>query len=302
MEVIQKGIYTYSDGFEEINGTALPTELLLTDRISNEAVLIRLLCGTLKINYFISRNEMEMEIEQRKNYSIPGIEENYVFKNKIIKDFFQLEHFRQVEKTNINRYLNFNRRNYFVHEEVLSELTGALVWMESSPIEAFVHIYRTLEFMSYSFPLIYASKSMDYRGSYESLKKFMAGDSEGELKFFKTFIKELLKNNEILFDYTFEIYFLDGDEDLIEQELQRIIKTRYYIFDGNTLRIKFANIVDLIVTLRNRYFHMLLGKGPDNFYDIRYDKRKIFYAVNPVFVNWLTIIYREIVNYSIGIL
>lgn len=89
----------------------------------------------------------------------------------------------------------------------------------------------------------------------------MAGDSEGELKFFKTFIKELLKNNEILFDYTFEIYFLDGDEDLIEQELQRIIKTRYYIFDGNTLRIKFANIVDLIVTLRNRYFHMLLGKG-----------------------------------------
>ena len=111
-----------------------------------------------------------------------------------------------------------------------------------------------------------------------------------------------MKNNEILFDYTFEIYFLDGDEDLIEQEFQRIIKTRYYIFDGNTLRIKFANIVDLIVTLRNRYFHMLLGKGPDNFYDIRYDKRKIFYAVNPVFVNWLTIIYREIVNYSIGIL
>ena len=81
---------------------------------------------------------------------------------------------------------------------MLSELTSAIVWLNSSPIESFVHIYRTLEFMSYSFPMIYASKSMDYRGSYEHLKKFMNGDSDGELKFFKTFLKELFKNNILL--------------------------------------------------------------------------------------------------------
>ena len=172
--------------------------------------------------------------------------------------------------------------------------------MESSPIEAFIHIYRALEFMSYSFPLIYASKSKDYRGSYNSLKKFMDGDSSGELSFFKTFLKELFKNN-ILFEYEFEMYFLSDNEDLIEQELQRVIQKAYYTFDGNTMRIRFVNIVDLIVTLRNRYFHMLLGQGTDNFYDVRYDKREIFCAMNPIFINWLTMVYKEIVIYSIGI-
>ena len=142
---------------------------------------------------------------------------------------------------------------------------------------------------------------MDYRVSYGNLKKFMSGDSDGELKFFKNFLKELFKNN-ILFQYEFEIYFLNGNETLIKQELQRVINNTSYTFDGNTMKIRFANIIDLIVILRNRYFHMLLGKGTDNFYDIQYDKRELFYAMNPVFMNWLTLVYREIVIYSVGII
>lgn len=299
MEFVRKGIYTYSDGFWGINNNALPIEMVISDRIPNEAILIRLLCGTLKLKYPL--NGRDVEIEQRKNYSIPGIGENNGFKYKIIRDFFSLDHFRKTEKKSIDKYLNSNRRNFFVHSEVLSELTSAIIWMKSSPIESFVHIYRALEFMSYSFPLIYASKSMDYRGSYGNLKKFMSGDSDGELKFFKTFLKELFKNN-ILFQYEFEIYFLNGNETLIKQELQRVINNTSYTFDGNTMKIRFANIIDLIVILRNRYFHMLLGKGTDNFYDIQYDKRELFYAMNPVFMNWLTLVYREIVIYSVGII
>ena len=243
MEFIQKGIYIYSDGFGEINNNTLPIEMAISDKISNEAILIRLLCGTLKLKY--SLNGKNIEIEQRKNYSTPGIGENNVFKNKIIRDFFSFDHFRKIERKNIDKYLNSNRRNFFVHSEVLSELTSAIIWMESSPIESFVHIYRALEFMSYSFPLIYASKSMDYRGSYGNLKKFMSGDSDGELKFFKIFLKELFKNN-ILFQYEFDIYFLNGNETFIEQELQRVFNNISYTFDGNTMKIRFANIVDLI--------------------------------------------------------
>ena len=115
-----------------------------------------------------------------------------------------LEKYRKAERESIDKYIRHNRRNHFVHEEVLSELTGAIVWMETSPIESFVHIYRALEFISYSFPLIYASKSMDYRGSYEKLKKYMSGERAGELNFFKLFLKELFKNS-ILFDYEFDI-------------------------------------------------------------------------------------------------
>lgn len=298
MEQVQKGIYTYIDGWDEVDNIIMPSELVVTDRISNEAVLIRLLCGTLKTKYLLDGNEVILE--QRKNYSVPGIEQNNCLKKRIIKDFFSFEHYRALERKSIDKYLNSNRKNHYVHGQVLAELTGALIWMEKSPIESFVHIYRALEFMSYSFPLIYASKSMDYKGSYEKLKKFMSGDSDGELKFFKTFLNELFKNN-LLFQYEFEIYFLNGNERLIKEELERVINNSYYSFDGNTMKIRFANIIDFIITLRNRYFHMLLGKGTDNFYDIKYDKREIFLAVNPVFINWLSMVYKEIVSYSIGI-
>lgn len=299
MEFVQKGIYIYEDGLSNINNATLPNELVISERISNEAVLIRLLCGTLKIKYFI--DEDQKEIVQSRNYSIPGNEDNSIYKNKILKDFFSFANFRETEKKDVNKYINSNRRNHFIHEHLLTELTSAIIWIDSSPIESFVHIYRALEFMSYSFPLIYASKSMDYRGSYEKLKKFMSGDSDGELKFFKLFLTELFRGN-MLFQYEFDIFFMNGDEIPIKNELVRIISTPYYTFDGNTMKIRFANIADLLITLRNRYFHMLVGKGTDNFYDISYDKRDIFKAMNSVFINWLSMIYKEIVSYSVGIL
>ena len=154
--------------------------------------------------------------------------------------------------------------------------------------------------MSYSFPLIYAAKSMDYRGSYKHLKDFMRGESEGELKFFKKFLEVLFKDNYI-YDYEFDVFFMNGTELLIEAEFQRVIKENYYSFDGNTMHIGFANVIDLILTIRNHFFHMLIGKGGDNFYDTTYDKRDIFEALNPVFINWLTMIYREIATYSVAI-
>lgn len=296
---IQKGIFIYEDYLSEIQNASLPTELVISDRISNEAVLIRLLLGTLNIKYFIG--ERQLSLNQKKNYSIPGSIESDILPNERIKDFFSFEEFDHTEKESINKYLKFNRRNHFIHEELLSELTNAIICLEQSPIESFVHIYRTLEFMSYSFPLIYASKSMDYRGSYEKLKKFMSGDSDGELKFFKTFLKELFKEN-ILYAYEFDILFFSDNVNLIQAELQRVISNNYYIFEGETMKIKFANVADLLITLRNRYFHMLIGKGTDNFYDTRYDKRDLFSVMNPIFINWLTMIYKEIAVYSAGII
>lgn len=202
MAFVQKGIYIYEDSLNNIKNDNLPSQLVISERTSNEAILIRLLCGTLKIKYFIE--EDQIEINQHNNYSVPGIEENSIFKDEIIKDFFSLEDYTKLKKKIIDKYINSNRKNHFVHEELLSELTGAIIWMRSSPIESFVHIYRSLEFISYSFPLIYASKSMDYRGSYEKLKKFMSGDSDGELKFFKIWFSDILSSPYL-------IYFLHKD-------------------------------------------------------------------------------------------
>ncbi|HJD05151.1 MAG TPA: hypothetical protein H9921_11100 [Candidatus Mediterraneibacter caccogallinarum] len=296
---VQKDLFIFEDGLDGINDTNLPKELRLGDEISYEALLIRLLCGTLKINLPV--REGYFEYPQLTNFSVPGTNDNTSFKRKIIKDFFSLDHYRQIEQRAINQYLIVNRKNHYVYRQLLSELTMALIRKENSPIESFVHIYRALEFMSYSFPLIYASKSMDYTGSYNHLKDFMSGESSGELKFFKRFLKVLFKDN-LIYDYEFDAFFLNGTEQLIETEFQHVIKANYYLFDGNTMKIKFANVIDLVITIRNHFFHMLIGKGGDNFYDTRYDKRDIFEALNPIFINWLAIIYKEIASYSLGII
>lgn len=296
---VQKDLFIFEDGLDGINDTNLPKELRLGDEISYEALLIRLLCGTLKINLPV--REGYFEHSQLTNFSVPGTNDNTSFKRKIIKDFFSLDHYRQIEQRAINQYLIVNRKNHYVYRQLLSELTMALIRKENSPIESFVHIYRALEFMSYSFPLIYASKSMDYTGSYNHLKDFMSGESSGELKFFKRFLKVLFKDN-LIYDYEFDAFFLNGTEQLIETEFQHVIKANYYLFDGNTMKIKFANVIDLVITIRNHFFHMLIGKGGDNFYDTRYDKRDIFEALNPIFINWLAIIYKEIASYSLGII
>lgn len=296
---VQKDLFIFEDGLDGINDTNLPKELRLGDEMSYEALLIRLLCGTLKIKLPV--REGYFEHPQLTNFSVPGTNDNTSFKRKIIKDFFSLDHYRQIEQRAINQYLIVNRKNHYVYRQLLSELTMALIRKENSPIESFVHIYRALEFMSYSFPLIYASKSMDYTGSYNHLKDFMSGESSGELKFFKRFLKVLFKDN-LIYDYEFDAFFLNGTEQLIETEFQYVIKANYYLFDGNTMKIKFANVIDLVITIRNHFFHMLIGKGGDNFYDTRYDKRDIFEALNPIFINWLAIIYKEIASYSLGII
>ena len=297
MNSVQKDLFIFEDAFEINNGN-IPSELVIRDEVAYEALLIRLLCGTLKVKFPICGEYSE--IIQLTNYSIPGRIVNRIFKKKIVKDFFSLDHYRHSEQRAINEYIRINRRNNFVHRQLLSELTNAIITMDNSPIESFVHIYRALEFMSYSFPLIYASKSMDYRGSYKHLKDFMGGESERELKFFKRFLQVLFKDNYI-YEYEFDAFFMNGTEQLIANEFQRVIKANYYSFDGNTMHIKFANVVDLVITIRNHFFHMLIGKGGDNFYDTSYDKRDIFEALNPMFINWLTIIYREIASYSVGI-
>ena len=125
MAFVQKGIYIYEDSLNNIKNDNLPSQLVISERTSNEAILIRLLCGTLKIKYFIE--EDQIEINQHNNYSVPGIEENSIFKDEIIKDFFSLEDYTKLKKKTIDKYINSNRKNHFVHEEQLSELTGALM-------------------------------------------------------------------------------------------------------------------------------------------------------------------------------
>jgi hypothetical protein len=58
-------------------------------------------------------------------------------------------------------------------------------------------------------------------------------------------------------------------------------------------------IRNLFITIRNRYFHMLVGQGQHNFYNTGYDINKLFEALNPAFLSWLIMVFTTIEQHGI---
>lgn len=111
MEFVRKGIYTYSDGFWGINNNALPIEMVISDRIPNEAILIRLLCGTLKLNSDLIENAVIVidEFDATKD----TIQSELIDKSLAMQeDYIQL--FRQIYRTlNPNDFSSSMRQGKF---------------------------------------------------------------------------------------------------------------------------------------------------------------------------------------------
>lgn len=287
------GIYKYQSKIEDNQLDKLPEQLKMVN-ISPCGILIELVMGKMKI---LDSNGVLL-YDQHDNYTIIPSQ---------CSNIHTYEEFNDVFNTNIldesccnicNRFMIYDRTNNFIYEHILNELTQYFVVNNMSPCEGFVHLYRTLEFMSYSFPLIYASKSRDYRGTYDSLKKFMSGDGSGELKFFGKFLKELF-NDDIIYEYEFEVYIDTNNITELKKDFQDIFRTDFYTFEENTIIFKFKNVMELFIEIRNRYFHMLLGQGRNNFLNMEYDKRDLFKSFNPIFINWLVIIFVKIIQHGL---
>ena len=129
----------------------------------------------------------------------------------------------------------------------------------------------------------------------------MGGAGTGELKFLSHFLKELFEDDSYTYNYECEILFLTEDIEYLREDFKEAIKLDLFIFENDTLVIKFKNIIDIFVEIRNRYFHMLLGQGKNNFLDIRYDKNELFSALNPIFLNWLSVIFVKILQHGLSL-
>ena len=132
-------------------------------------------------------------------------------------------------------------------------------------------------------------------GSFESIKKYLNSDKNGEINFFKKFLNEIMDET---YEMNFEFEVLIDTQNIreIEKDLKKIISSDIFSFDGDTLYFKFKDVIDIFTSLRNRYFHMLLGQGKDNFFNLAYDKNEIFRNLNPIFLNWISMIYVKIIR------
>lgn len=289
MERYTIGSFEYLDNLSQSQKQKLPQSLQLAAP-SVEAVLIRLLIGNIKINQ-ISKNNL---YNQNKNYTkLPYSTERNLTYLSLNAAFEIMDICEEDTIKIINLHFLKNRCNTELYKQLLNEVSFYFIHKDS-PITAFVHLYRALEMISYSFPLIYTANALDYTGSYKDLQNFFKGEKTGELGFMKRFILELYKGNPIL-DTMLDISLLTDNYDEIIRELTLSFSGQAEFTNYNeVIRVKFKDFVGFFITIRNRYFHFLIGQGQKNILSLNYDAEDLFRAVNPVALNWLAIIITKI--------
>lgn len=266
----------------------IPDELRPDKAISAEALVIRLLLGTLKIKHSYSGREFRQNI----NYAfLPGKSERRQG-HTIIKEYL-----KEFDPSAFQNYIRSNRVNARIYQNFLAELVNFFYHQFlGSHIAGFVYLYRAVEQISYSFPLIYVSLSTSYINSYDSLKKFFSSDTSQELKFFKTFIKTLFEPRILNLSLEFDLQAPDLDMlDTFRNNIKRLCSFEKIPYDdsGPLLAITYEYLFDLLISTRNRYFHFQSSRS-DNIPSYNFAAEQFFENINQHFVSWIAYTYFEI--------
>jgi hypothetical protein len=281
--------FTYSEAIENRYLRHLKSEFNFSNSLSSEAILIRLLVGTLRTTNIYSTDSFDQFI----NYSILGMPINAPVTTRPITTCLSNSTVQDISKyLTETKYLN---NDFFLH--LLEELSCYFYKKsKQSYTICFLHLYRSIEYISYSFPLIYASVSREYHGSFNKLKNFF-DSSKSELLFFDEFVKKLLDSTLLESPLVLNFNTLSAD---INRNHFKIIKSLLHPdhIDNEvanvSITISYQYLLKLAIDLRNRYFHFAVG-GQRNIKAVDIIENDIFFQIfNEELLNWISIIYFEI--------
>lgn len=284
--------YTYQEAIENKYLRHLKTEFNLANSPSIESLLIRLLTGTLRVTNTLSTDILD----QFKNYSILGAPKNTPVSTKAIKECIEPD--ASIEK--LCKYLkgsSYTNNEFYLH---LLEEVSSYFYKKSklSYTTCFLHLYRSLEYISYSFPLIYASISREYYGSFQKLKNYF-DTSKSELLFFDEFTKKLLDAGFLQTPLTLNFNTLSPSVNRNHFNIIKSILNPEAIDNEVThvsITTKYQHLIKLTIDLRNRYFHFAMG-AQRNIRATEIIENDIFFSIiNEDILNWLSIIYFEILK------
>jgi hypothetical protein len=280
--------FTYLSNLDEESESELPLILQISGKPTPESILFRLLLGTL--DYKNSTDEQLFS--QKISYS------------KICESFIDFEGINPI-KTWLNKeigyfdldvYFKRNVRNKALFEELLSEFSCYFInKQKENYVSGFLHLYRALEYMSYSFPLAYSSRMNEAYSSYETFKTFFINKEQGQLKFFREFVNILFEKSILVCSTTIDTFVGDNLLDKNKMRIiQRLCRDFDYIEYGSVTKIEYRYLLDFMINLRNSYFHFQIDRKA-NISNINFNSEQFFEALNDKFANWLSMIYLEIV-------
>lgn len=221
---------------------------------------------------------------------------------KFFEDDYSIE---DLALTLSNRVIN--NRNKSFYNNLLNEYSNFFYNTEiKNHTLAFLHLYRILEYTSYTFPLIYSLNTKDYINSFENLRVLFSGDKDkGELKVFKEFIFEIFGKQKYFETLSIDIDIIADFPEYTE----RIYETLMLICDkdifetaknvkNKKISIKFIYFSSFIITIRNRFFH-LKNSQPNNIHSIDIvDANHFFSLINTKCAYFLSLVTFEVIKTS----
>lgn len=177
----------------------------------------------------------------------------------------------------LNEFINFHLQN------VQGRHTGA-----------FIFLYRILERISYSVPLLYASTQTDYIGTFNDLKAILNADVKGELGLFNKFLSQGKFIDKLKLQVNQKISFASASGHGISHFNLVCEKfDKFSSFDPNMqeVEIKLRDIPNFLITIRNRFFHSGIGDWKKNITLVEMpDPDEFFGKINPIIISFLSIV------------
>ncbi|MFQ6243004.1 hypothetical protein ACLMPP_00740 [Yersinia enterocolitica] len=283
--------FTYQEKFGAMMLAKIPENLKITSLRTHPLVtMIRVLSGTASIIHHYN----ETEIYNKVNYFNVDFK---VSKNKWHQEF-PLVISTDVSILDISLYIQaIKNTNITFYKNILTEVSQFIVHTKrKSHTSAFIYIYRMLERLSYAFPLIYSQKSSDYMQSFSQLKNMMSGDRDkSELGFFKVFLKKILEDSDLK---ETSVDILIGTDNLVMQDIMyksmKSVCSDDMIHEDTQeprkLSIKFENMGDFVISIRNRFFHYRNESGNLDS-DRLVDSDEFFNCLNKYALQWICSIF-----------
>lgn len=258
--------------------------------------LIRLLTGTLNVRC----NFKNIVIKQRINYS--QLPYNH---NKQISGLTLRRAIQPYKIKDLSTYVIKTRSaNYKFYKELFVEFSNYFLRKnEHNEVTAFLHLYRILESIAYCFPLVWASRAKDYEGTFIKLKDYFNGPKTGELGVFKRFIDDIINPSILNTQVQISINSIhpDWQKSYYQSIYKNIISTDIVSYtEFSDITVKCHCLTDLLISLRNQYFHFLTGQSHNLGSEDVVESNEFFGIINEIMANWLAVIFFEILDYEMS--
>lgn len=250
--------------------------------------ILRAITGTASIKHSVNlkvhklnQNLTFIPIQQIKNISA----------KKFVQNFEDIDISMLSNQDFINRFTRARGKNRKFYSIVEKELVEALIaYKEKNYTKSFIFIYRLIETISFTTPLIVLSKNSDYFKTYDELKSlFNSNDQLGELGFFKRFLSTLFKDDDYLstgatLDFSCINNITDRSSCItIYKKYMTKSKTDNTQIEGlksetsDEISLEVINFHDFFITFRNRFFHNLKGSIRENIQAIEIFDTNLFF-------------------------